>query len=165
MFSFFRRRPAATTFTYDNWKKRIEDESPMIREKFLSAVFEDGSHVVEVGDIVWWPYKDPTEAYILGSVRLNTGRCLALGYENGTFTEPLDATGKAWAFKNCSRLPSLELDDDAIMVSITDEFYLMAMFGSEYGSLAGPRTWRYNGVGCSGDAALRKFEEHGFTVD
>lgn len=158
---FSRNRP----YSYDAWKQRVERETSGLREAFLSARLEDGSKVVEVGDLVWWPYIDRYQTYVLAGVRLDTGRCLALGYVNGAFVEPLDSTGKAWAFNNCTIPPSLEHDDDAILVSVTPELGLMAMFGSEYGTNASPRTWRYEGICHSGDAAIRKFAEHGFSIE
>lgn len=167
MFSLFRKVVAADSipYTYEAWKKRVEQETPLIREAFLSVQHDNRSYVVELGDLVWWPYVDRVKAYILAGVRLNTGRCLALGYDNSTFMEPLDSTGKAWAFKNCSHPPSLKLCDDAVMVSITSELALMAMYSTGYGTHKGPHTWRYRGQSFSGDAARRKFKEHGFRID
>ncbi len=131
----------------------------------IRAAFEGMSigndMVVEVGDLVWWPCRG--ETILLGAVKLRSGKCLALGYENGTFMVPLDSR-ESWVLNSLQELPRLELEDDHIAVYFTNERYLMAMHAREYGTLAPPCSWRYSGIGSGGLTALRQFEKHDMTL-
>lgn len=140
----------------DFWAKK-EAQTPAIRKEFEQAIV-DSNKVIEVGDIVWWPERNATQ--LLAAVRLENGKCIALGYDDGKFSLP-EASKFSWALNNLTTLPQIKLGEDCIEVRFTNERYLMAEF--RYDKYPEPGKWRYTGIGCSGGTALKEFAKHGMT--
>ncbi len=124
-----------------DFRAREERDTPKIRKEFEAATI-DGSKVVEVGDLVWWPQTDAT--ILLAAVQLENGKFMALGYDNGKFAVP-EASCFSWALDNLTALPQIKLGDDCIEVWFATERYIMADHGySNEEARAGnfTRRWR-----------------------
>ncbi len=142
---------------FKSFKKKL---TPVLRREYQSATV-DGVPVAEVGDLVWWP--DPGKIVVLAGVKLTDGRFQILGFENGKFEVPT-ASGNSWLLNNLKEMPRLELDDDHVRVSITDELGLMVTYSRDYSIAGSSYTWGFSGTTWSGSAACRKFAEHGITL-
>lgn len=134
--------------------------TPRIREELLRAIVE-GVPVVEVGDMVWWPFMG-REEYLLAAVKLQNGAYAVIGYDDGAIVTPVPCKF-SWVLNNLTAMPKLELDDDHISVWFAHERFIMAAY--TYDMATHGSSWKYTGIGSSGRSACREFAKHGITFD
>lgn len=121
------------------FERRRERGTPELRQMLQEMTVHDVP-IAEVGDLMWWPNVDHTT--ILAAIRLNDGRCLVVGYDDGRFVFPV-ASEDSHVLDNLTQLPKFTFDDFAGGIEIWFESRLYIIVSHSYDIGTGQHVWKY----------------------